>query len=47
MGGVAGTEVEQEVDPGEVNIAQTWTVVTGSWEDDLMLYTYNHLWSLG
>ena len=47
VGGVAGTEVEQEVDPGEVNIAQTWTVVTGSGEDDLMLYTYNHLLILG
>ena len=36
VAGVAGPEVEQKVDPGEVNIAHTWSVVkdherTTSW----------------
>ena len=28
VAGVARPEVEEEVDPGEVNIAHTWSVVT-------------------
>ena len=36
VAGVAGPEVEQEVDPGEVNIAHAWSVIrdherTTSW----------------